>query len=85
LGIRDSDCAEGSIILAFIHNACEEEMMRRVLALFAALWIVVTPSLAAAQDQFFDSNGVRIRYVEQGRGTPVVLLAWGWWESTIMD
>lgn len=40
--------------------------MRRVLALFAAFWIVVTPALADAQDQFFDSNGVRIRYVEQG-------------------
>jgi pimeloyl-ACP methyl ester carboxylesterase len=30
--------------------------------------------LVAAQDQFFDSNGVRIRYVEQGSGPPVVLL-----------
>jgi pimeloyl-ACP methyl ester carboxylesterase len=29
---------------------------------------------ASAQDQFFDSNGVRIRYVEQGSGPPVVLL-----------
>jgi len=28
----------------------------------------------SAQDQFFDSNGVRIRYVEQGSGPPVVLL-----------
>jgi pimeloyl-ACP methyl ester carboxylesterase len=30
--------------------------------------------LVAAQDQFFDSNGVRIRYVDQGSGPPVVLL-----------
>ena len=30
--------------------------------------------LVSAQDQFFDSNGVRIRYVEQGSGPPVVLL-----------
>jgi pimeloyl-ACP methyl ester carboxylesterase len=28
----------------------------------------------SAQDQFFDSNGVRIRYVEQGAGPPVVLI-----------
>jgi hypothetical protein len=28
----------------------------------------------SAQDQFFDSNGVRIRYVEQGSGPPVVLI-----------
>lgn len=29
---------------------------------------------AIAQDQFFNSNGVRLRYVEQGNGEPVVLL-----------
>jgi len=28
----------------------------------------------ATQDKFFDSNGVRIRYVEQGAGEPVVLV-----------
>ena len=28
----------------------------------------------AAEDQFFDSEGVRIRYIEQGSGEPVVLL-----------
>ena len=28
----------------------------------------------SAQDQFFDSNGVRIRYVDQGAGQPAVLL-----------
>ena len=36
-------------------------------------------SLAAAQttappDRFFDSNGVQVRYVEQGAGSPVVML-----------
>ena len=30
--------------------------------------------LVAAQDQFFDSDGVRIRYVDQGSGQPVVLI-----------
>jgi len=40
---------------------------------------VLTASLALAQpasppDQFFDSNGVQIRYIEQGAGTPVVVL-----------
>ena len=30
--------------------------------------------LVSAQDQFFDSNGVRIHYVDQGSGPPVVLL-----------
>lgn len=28
----------------------------------------------AAEDRFFDSSGTRIRYVEEGRGDPVVLL-----------
>lgn len=32
-----------------------------------------TPS-AAPPDKFFDSNGVRIRYVERGQGAPVVLV-----------
>src|SRR6185436_12050539 len=46
----------------------------RVVAL-----IVAAASLAAAQtstppDQFFDSNGVQIRYVEQGTGPAVVML-----------
>ena len=29
---------------------------------------------AAAQDKFFDSNGVKIRYTEQGSGEPVILI-----------
>ena len=29
---------------------------------------------AVSEDRFFDSNGVRIRYVEQGQGPPVVLI-----------
>ncbi len=33
-----------------------------------------TAQPAAPPDQFLDSNGVRIRYVEQGSGSPVVML-----------
>jgi hypothetical protein len=29
---------------------------------------------ASAEDKFFTSGGVRLRYVEQGQGEPVVLL-----------
>jgi hypothetical protein len=36
----------------------------------AALLIGSLPGLILAQDKFFDSNGVRIRYVEQGSGEP---------------
>ncbi len=42
-------------------------------------WLVVAlactlAAAAAAQDRFFDSGGVRIRYVERGAGAPVVLV-----------
>jgi pimeloyl-ACP methyl ester carboxylesterase len=35
---------------------------------------VVTAQPSAPPDHFFDSNGVQIRYVEQGAGSPVVML-----------
>jgi pimeloyl-ACP methyl ester carboxylesterase len=38
------------------------------------LFLALTPALVLAQDQYFDSNGVRIRYVEQGSGEPVILI-----------
>ena len=43
-----------------------------LLALFALHLFAL--DRVSAQDQFFDSDGVRIRYVEQGSGPPVVLL-----------
>jgi hypothetical protein len=32
------------------------------------------PAVVSAQDKFFTSNGVQIRYVDQGAGEPVVLV-----------
>ena len=48
-------------------------------ALVALLsFVFLSPALAqppaAPPDQFFDSSGVRIRYVEQGSGAPIVLM-----------
>ena len=49
-----------------------------VVLLIAA--VLVLPSLVSAQtptappDQFFDANGVRLRYVEQGQGPAIVLM-----------
>ncbi len=37
---------------------------------FSLLWT----STAFAQDRFFDSDGVRIRYVDHGSGAPVILI-----------
>ena len=52
-------------------------MLRRTAVLLFAS-VALLPSYARAQapenDKFFDSNGVRIRYVDVGRGEPVVLI-----------
>lgn len=44
--------------------------------LSSVLWLGICLSIAAAraEDRYFDSPGVRIRYVERGAGTPVVLV-----------
>src|SRR6188768_4509069 len=44
------------------------------VALVLAMTSVAIAQPAAPPDRFFDSNGVRIRYVEQGEGAPVVML-----------
>jgi pimeloyl-ACP methyl ester carboxylesterase len=51
----------------------------KATSLRCAALVLAAASLAVAQpaappDRFFDSNGVRIRYVEQGAGSPVVML-----------
>jgi len=44
--------------------------LRRVIAVF----ILLIPVLLSGEDQLFDSNGVRIRYVDQGSGEAVVFV-----------
>ena len=44
-----------------------------LLALIGATRVLAQPA-DPPPDQFFDSNGVRIRYVERGSGTPIVLM-----------
>ena len=52
--------------------------MKPSLRLAVALFLVIMPSLALGQDkykdEFFDSKGVRIHYIEQGAGEPIVLI-----------
>lgn len=38
------------------------------------LWLVLVQAAVLAQDKFFDSNGVRIHYIEEGSGVPIVLV-----------
>jgi pimeloyl-ACP methyl ester carboxylesterase len=51
-------------------------MIHRTLLLALLLFAALAPARAQAtlEDRFFDSNGVRIRYVEAGRGDAVVLI-----------
>ena len=46
----------------------------RASALVMAAISAASAQPAAPADRFFDSNGVQIRYVEQGAGSPVVML-----------
>jgi pimeloyl-ACP methyl ester carboxylesterase len=46
--------------------------MTRAVLVSAALLIAAGPAIA--QDKYFDSNGVRIHYIDRGKGEPVVLL-----------
>jgi len=55
-------------------------MIRTRFALLATVviaagsWVTAQPPSAKPPDQFFDSNGVRIRYVDVGKGEPLVLV-----------
>ena len=51
-------------------------MTARILTLLAAWMFLLSPASVAGQDLSgsFDSNGIKIHYIEKGRGAPVVLL-----------
>jgi pimeloyl-ACP methyl ester carboxylesterase len=48
-------------------------MIAKIAAMVCGV-LLLTAGLVSAEDKFFTSEGVRLRYVERGRGTPVVLL-----------
>ena len=48
--------------------------MKRHLVVASLLVAVFLSPALAQQDEFFDSNGVRIRYAEAGNGEPVLLI-----------
>ena len=49
-------------------------MLRRIAPLVALLALLMFASQATAEDKFFDSNGVKIHYIVEGEGEPVVLV-----------
>jgi hypothetical protein len=48
--------------------------MRCILMVASVLFAAPLAGQSAPQDKFFASNGVQIRYVEQGSGAPVILV-----------
>jgi pimeloyl-ACP methyl ester carboxylesterase len=54
-----------------------------VLKYLSVLTVLVVCGLAPAADDVFDSNGVKIRYVTEGKGEPVVLIH-GWMGDSSM-
>jgi hypothetical protein len=60
----------------FDHSRENHMRSFRSIAAIAGLCPPLVPTAAFTQDEFFDSGGVRIRYVEQGSGDPI-----GQWEN----
>lgn len=57
-------------------------MIHPSMVVLLVVWCLV-PGYAQAADEFFDSNGVKIRYVTAGQGEPVVLIH-GWMGDSSM-
>ena len=49
-------------------------MIRRAFFPVFGLVLLAAPSSLRAEDQFFDSNGVKIHYIVEGQGDSVVLI-----------
>jgi hypothetical protein len=44
---------------------------------------LIAQSSSLTDDQFFNSNGVRIRYIVAGNGEPVIFIHGCWWNILI--
>jgi len=49
-------------------------MFRRVMLPLIFAIVLAAPTTLRAEDHFFDSNGVKIHYIVEGKGEPVVLI-----------
>ena len=68
------EASVATVVVFGERERAEEKDMRCVAKWALALTGVLMPTLLSAQDSFFDSKGVSIRYVEQGSGDPVILV-----------
>jgi pimeloyl-ACP methyl ester carboxylesterase len=48
--------------------------MKNRFALALACCLLILPGVGRAEEGYFDSNGVKIRYIDEGRGEPVLLI-----------
>ena len=49
-------------------------MLRRLVLTCSVFFTILVPAGRGAEDQFFESNGVKIRYIVEGKGEPVLLI-----------
>jgi pimeloyl-ACP methyl ester carboxylesterase len=70
--VRGSSDAALDKLAPAVDRVLEEQFKR--LAAFASGRAGAESTVAPGADQYFDSNGVRIRYVEAGAGEPVILV-----------
>jgi pimeloyl-ACP methyl ester carboxylesterase len=50
------------------------QILSRIAIVSLATLTLAAPTTAQAEDKFFDSDGVKIRYTDEGQGPPVVLI-----------
>lgn len=61
-------------------QVCESEVcfvtfMSRILVSAFAVWFIsLLPAGASAQERYFESRGVLIRFIDTGEGVPVILV-----------
>jgi pimeloyl-ACP methyl ester carboxylesterase len=52
----------------------ERQLALAALGCVATYTLLTAGAVRAAEDKFFDSDGVKIRYIDQGKGEPVLLV-----------
>jgi pimeloyl-ACP methyl ester carboxylesterase len=70
-GVRAVDRQTTNLEL-FEHLLRRSFVVRKLFVVMAVLTILAVPTFA--EDRFFNSNGVKIRYTEQGAGEPIILI-----------
>lgn len=78
--MKKNNLVAGNIWIAGVmeFNSLKYLFITAILFIFLGI-----PNYVSAQDQYFDSNGVKIRYVTKGIGDPVVLIH-GWMSDSSM-